>query len=1438
MEERYVGIDVGAETVKVLELVRNGRGLEPRRREIVEHSKQPELAVRQLLSRWHWSGVDGAAACGRFSRQLDLPRIPVKQAQASGVRFVRNHAPTTVVSIGGHGFSVLELHASGQEVYRENSRCSQGTGNFLRQLVGRFELGIEEASKLCEDVEDAAPLSGRCPVILKTDMTHLANKGESRARILAGLYDAVCENVQALIKPRLCPRDVLLIGGVSRSWRVRENFRRFLERRQMALLPDNGEDVVFAEALGAATLAAEQPNPPPPLERLIRPSEDARLEKVPPLRDHLPQVRRMTPREPAPAGDPHARLVLGFDIGSTGSKAVALRCHDREAIWEGYTPTSGDPVGAAQRLMRDFIASPVGRCPVVGFGATGSGREIVGSLLATCYGSDSVYVLNEIAAHARGALHFDPRVDTIFEIGGQDAKYIRLSGGRVVDAAMNEACSAGTGSFVEEQGRRFSGIRDVAHLGEEALDAACGVSLGQHCSVFMAEVIDDAVASGMEQRPIIAGIYDSIIQNYLNRVKGSRSVGDVVFCQGMPFQAGALAAAVARQTASEVIIPPNPGTVGALGISLLALDSLACHERPAVEPQHLLDARVVRKDTFVCKASKGCGEPGNRCRIERLRTVVESRSQSFTWGGGCSLWDKGTGRRKLPDRSPDPFRDREELVRQLVDGLGRRPGHARIALTDEFLLKGLFPFFATFLHELGFDPVVRSGADQSALKRGIEGANVRFCAPMQQYHGLVSEMAEGESEHLFLPMLRSLPRTRDDLRSVVCPIAQGSAAMMRWDLGKACAPAIVSPIVDVGAGGIHSEELGESCRRLAEELGVRGGAWRSALRAAQDVQLAFEARCLDLGEQALRFARENDIVPIVVLGRPYTIYNKVLNSNVPAILREQGAIAIPVDCFPVPDDVAVFEDMYWEHGRTNLRAALSIRRTPGIYTIWCSNYSCGPDSFDLHFYGEIMQGKPFTAIETDGHSGDAGTKTRVEAFLHCVRQDRPEQRQPRPAEAPASLSAQHISLLDVRDRVDHVLIPRMGPSSQLIAAALRGAGVSAEALPVPDRESLRTGRRHTSGKECLPMTVTLGSLLQRLESERASDRHFAFLMPKSDGPCRFGVYNLLHRSMLHRLGWSERVRVWSPEDADYFAGLPGGFSALLFAGIAAMDALLEGLYWTRPCEKRPGRANAIFARHEAELVRHMEQMAATNVSVSAAIWQAGRGELFGFRRLLRSAAREYADARREQTRPVVMLVGEIYVRCDPFSNDYLIDRLEELGLQVRFAPVSEWLEYTDYFNRFERGDDGLSSRLSSIVQARIQQHAYDAMGRVLGWPERTRVEETLEASEPYLPRTLAGEAVLTLGAPIHEWRHGLIDAVVSVGPHECMPSKIAEAQFFHVAENEGLPSLTVAVNGDPVAPEVIEGFAFEVHARFEKKKAGSPCGSRPSAPSHQAVIRH
>jgi hypothetical protein len=260
-------------------------------------------------------------------------------------------------------------------------------------------------------------------------------------------------------------------------------------------------------------------------------------------------------------------------------------------------------------------------------------------------------------------------------------------------------------------------------------------------------------------------------------------------------------------------------------------------------------------------------------------------------------------------------------------------------------------------------------------------------------------------------------------------------------------------------------------------------------------------------------------------------------------------------------------------------------------------------------------------------------------------------------------------------------------------------------------------------------------------------------------------------------------------------------------------------------ETEKGAAQEVYDYYNRALSEHMEQAGTGDLSAGSVLRQVLTGHFFGLGPFLSRAAKAFRKVKDERPIPTVLVVGEIYVRCDPFSNDYIIRKLEAHGIRGRFAPLSEWLEYTDYYDVRK---DNFSDLASSFLQATIQNQTYNVVGEVLGWPRRTTVQDSLQASAPYMREHLAGEAVLTIGGPVAEWREGHIDGVVSVGPLECMPNKIAEAQFFHVAEQEGLISLTLSLNGDPVDPEIIDNFAYEIKEQFARRRNGQ---SKPPAPA-------
>jgi predicted CoA-substrate-specific enzyme activase len=1401
----FVGIDLGSETTRVVEVERDGEGVHVLRRHAEPHGKQPGAGLRTFLAQLDWPSVRGAAATGRLARLLQLPRVPVKQAQLRACRFLFPATPVTLVSIGARGFSVLSWKPGGAHGWRENGRCAQGTGNFLGQLTGRLGLSVEAADRLAESVESPLALSGRCPVILKSDLTHLASGGQDRDRLLAGLFDAIAANVLASM-PRGGPPDVVLIGGVGRCRRVRRTFARSLRGRGMALLPMGDEEADGLEALGAALLASDDPSPPPLLDDLLALPSHPRLDPLPPLAVGLPQVHRLPARpRPVSMGQP---VILGLDVGSTGTKLVALDAGEREALWEGYRPTGGDPIAAAQGLLREMMEQPEGSSPVLGIGVTGSGRELVGAALAACHGAGPVLVLNEIVAHAEGTLHHDPRADTVFEIGGQDAKYIRLAGGHVVDCALNEACSAGTGSFIEEQGSHMGRTAGAAALSLEALAAPRGVGLGQHCSVFMAQAIDEACASGVSEEEIVAGIFDSVARNYLHRVKGDREVGEVLFCQGMPFASNALPAAVARLTGRDVHVPPSPGMTGALGVALAAARDLPA--RPdRLDPTAFLGAVVERRGAFTCRSTAGCGGTGIRCRIATLRLRVGGRSRTLRWGGACPLHEGGRRRVLLPDGAPDPFRERAELA-ALATPVTRRPGRPSVAMAPQLALEELFPFWVAFVQGLGFDVTTPEATPHGeATEPGP--ATASFCAPVKLFHQTVQRMVESGADRVFVPMVRCVPRVDGEPLSRTCPVTQAAPDLIRAGLEPSAAARIVSPVVDLGPGNLASREFLESCRRVARSLGSFGPRWRRAWRTARRAQEAFDRDRVAIGRRALAFCTERDLPAIVVLGPSYAIHRRELDGHVPAVLRELGAIAIPLDCLPEEPDGPVYPEMYWGQGQRLLRAARHVRGDPDLHALLLTSQGCGPDSLHRHFVGYLLEGKPHAVLETDGHRGEAGVRTRVEAFLHCVRNDRlarPPRGEPRDL---ARLPSASTDWPEIVRRQERVLIPSMGHGSEAAAAALRGLGLPVESLPPADRESLRLGQRHTTGNECLPMILNLGALLRRLEAPGAAAERFVYLMPRSLGPCRFGLYSLLLRLIVQRLGLQERVRIWSPVESGYFDGLPPGSSALLFVGIAAADVLDAARMDVRPAEARPGAASEVHDRWRAALLELLEQQARAGLTVRGSLWEVACGRIFGVRTLLAGAAADFAAVRRPRALPRVLVVGEIFARIDAFASGGVVEELERRGMRARRAGVGEWLEY------IQSGSPGdpapsLGRRLSDWAQRRIQDVVWAAAAARLGWPRRRRTIDAIAAARGYVRPELCGEAVLTVGASLHEWRSGSADGAVSVGTWGCMHNRIAEAQLACAGEREGLVHITLPLDGDPVSPDALDDFAFEVHA--------------------------
>ena len=627
------------------------------------------------------------------------------------------------------------------------------------------------------------------------------------------------------------------------------------------------------------------------------------------------------------------------------------------------------------------------------------------------------------------------------------------------------------------------------------------------------------------------------------------------------------------------------------------------------------------------------------------------------------------------------------------------------------MLKGLFPFFATFLHELGFDLGVharRRPGDAEARHRGGQRAVLRADAAVPRPGE--PRWPTTEPDFLFLPMLRSLPRVeRRAARGRSARSCRPAPTCCAATSGGRRAHAILSPVIDVGPGNLR---LARVRRRAAgawpRELGVArrpagARAYRAAVRGAGAVRRALP-RARPARARLLR--RRTASSPVVVLGRAvHHLQHGAQLERAGHPARAGRASASRSTATRSTTDVPVFEDMYWGYGQRNLRAAHQIRRTPGVYSLYCSNYSCGPDSFNLHFYAYIMEGKPFAVIETDGHSGDAGTKTRVEAFLHCVAEDKA--RSAAGARGRARLQAASSSTRDGSARHPPARGARADPAH---GPGRRGAGRlparhghrrrgPAHARP---RDACELGRRHTSGKECVPMCLTLGSLLQRLERERDTDERFVVLHAHRRRPVP--LRRLQPAAQDHRSsGWAGRTACASGRrlERDYFDGVPAGLLRRWSSPASwRPTSCSRRCYDVRPVEAQAGRRARALRRYQTELAELLEREAGGDLSPARRSVQVASGRLFGCPDLLARAA---SDLPRAQARPrrCRRCCWSARSTCAAIRSPTTSSSTSSssAGIRVRLAPFNEWLEYTDYINLRDGHRSGFTAHLGKLRAA-------------------------------------------------------------------------------------------------------------------------------------------
>ena len=1066
-----------------------------------------------------------------------------------------------------------------------------------------------------------------------------------------------------------------------------------------------------------------------------------------------------------------------------------------------YTRTRGDPVAAARECLQALV-DQVGNRRVRLAGTTGSARELVGAYLGT------EHVFNEISAHAAGASYFDPDVDTIFEIGGQDSKYIYLRNGVPIDYAMNNACSAGTCSFLEESARGDLGIA-VSDIAEIALAAPAPVQFKATCAAFINSDIRLAQQEGHSRENIVAGLVYAIAANYLTKVKAQRPVGKKVFLQGGVALNRAVGYAFAHSVGRQVVIPPNPELLGALGVALLALErsaaqpstlSAAKNTEPAVtvdgrapgaamELLNLTAPEMKLVSRFTCRACK------MYCSIDRF----EVAGRRFPFGGRCSLYENVWKRKARTATAADLVEQRTELLFGGADDSpnGRGP---RIGITRALTTHSLHPLYATFFSGLGME-VVLSGVDP----RGDLKSNSGFCFPAQIAHGAVLDLAQRGLDLVFLPHVMRMPQPNDCRDSYLCPITQAGPYFMSKAFPKI---RFLSPLLDFTNGYAASSALVETAvRELGTARLLADRAWAAAVRAQTNAESALRK----LGQQALNQAVAEGKPAILLAGRSYNAFTPEASQSVGKKLSSMGITVIPADCLP-PVGAG---PTAWHFANQILNAVDLARQHPSLFLLCVSNFSCTIDAFTHARLASELGSKPYLILEIDAHTADAGVQTRLEAFLDIVRNYQAGEATRTRSFIPCRLATggrvvrsdgDVVALTDPRVRI---VFPNFSQThAQALAMVARWLGLHPGGVMPLDRSQLERGLQHTSGRECLPLPICVGQLLQALESRRPGEV-VGFFMVRGGAPCVVDSYMEYFERFITEQQLSDVFMFDLRKENDC-----GGFNLPeltrdLSAAIPVADILVEIQNVLR----------VVGADGSADQLRQQwERFATTTASLDQ--FHAG---LPGFIDWLAALPR----TRDPFNCPRVAVTGDFFTRFSPFFMEGIAELYTKRGIILKPVDVSDLVlcaAYQDVAGAarswgMKPGGRALAKACTRVFQPDGKQYlqkwlSYEAerkcqayyrglfrkTGLLVAGPNK--IPALFKTASEHVSPALHGEVIPTVGKGLEAAREGY-DGLIVIGPFNCLPYRVSEAILKPLSLQQGMPILTYESDGYGVVPSFL-----------------------------------
>ncbi|MCU0847710.1 MAG: acyl-CoA dehydratase activase [Spirochaetes bacterium] len=1394
-----LGINIGSSSIKLV-LLNDGK---PAWHKVIEHEGNFLGTLKQTLANSSVPEKTMALATGTEGRfLLNMNNVIESICIEAAVKNLGLDVDA-VVSLGGEIFVVYTIDSDGKIITSfSGNKCASGTGEFFKQQLGRMDMKLGDIISVSENCR-VHGMASRCSVFMKSDCTHKLNKGEAtKDEIVLSLSDVMATKVvDFLRKARIKKGRVLLSGGVTKN--------RFIVKFIRDRLP-NIEFIVpaeapYLEAYGAAILAASSGSPLPAGEAMYKPY-NLEFGTYPSLKQSEGRVHYIQSKRGK--AKPGREYILGVDGGSTTTKVTLIDIETNEIVAAHYGRTHGDPVKALKECLIEVkkqLKEQIGDAgiKITLVSTTGSSREILGVFLET----PAVY--NEIIAHAVGTTFFKSDIDTIFEIGGQDAKYVYLKNKVPIDYAMNEACSAGTGSFLEESASGDLNITNVWEIGDIALQAENPLKFGEHCSAFINSDIRKAIQLGATRENITAGIITSIVSNYLNRVVGNRSIGGNIVLQGGVAKNRAVPLAFAMHLGKDVTVPPDPELLGCFGVGLLARQKFedGLIGKGDFDIDAMLATEIVYEREFKCQACK------NYCPIR----VLNVNGHKYMFGGRCNKYANARKKKEIDESKIFNYIEKRDQL-MFVDCSPARKDFRKkrdfvVGVPKAFSVYTMWPLYSWFFHSLGIETVM----SENVCYEGVARTEGSYCFPAEIAHGAVQDIINMNLDYIFVPHFRDLESLEDDVHANFCPITQSLPYYVKKAFPEIPEEKFLTPIVSFKFG---KEKALEAFIDMGKQLGVPEREVRAAFKTATEKQEEFWTRYKEMGIEALERARKADHAVIAVLGRPYNAFTRDANMGIPLKFTSRGFSVIPFDMLPY-DDSQIFDNMYWYYGQQNMKAGVKLKEEDNIFLTYITNFSCAPDSFMLHYVKWIMGLKPFLVLELDSHSADAGIDTRVEAFLDIIEGYRSKMVEIKEERFDNGLrfvndSKEGLYLVDgkTNNRIEifnnsrvKMLLSNMGRlSAELLAATLRCAKVNAEAMPLPDTFTLQMARNHMSGKECIPSQLVLGSALKYFSSSKyRKDEIYLLFVPTTTGPCRTGQYFIFYENLFRDMRLENVVVVTLDSDNSYNE-LGPDFSKNAWWGLVVADYMKDIETSLRTCAVDPVTA---IARYD-ELWQQLIDIAEKDIT--------------GIIPALKGIAAEISKIplkKRMVDCPKVLVVGEIYVRRDDFAVDELVRLLSRKGVIAKISGITEWIYYCDYTRKhdlqkrfgllpwykkfFSSEFKGLVLwKLEEIYKHRVEKKVKKALKTTNLIPETPHDMEKImkNADENFVTSELYSEISISSGVAYTAMTDDF-SGIINISPFACLIGRVIEGLITPWSREKRYPVISIEIDGDILPPNII-----------------------------------